>query len=59
MLTWRKVPAANVAPDLFTDLTFVDEAGRGHQWLVADTTVDRPVDDEQVVRPLARDVPMA
>lgn len=48
MLTWRKVPAENVDPDLFTDLTSVDEAGRGHQWLVADTTVDRPVDDEQV-----------
>jgi hypothetical protein len=47
VLTWRKVPAENVDPDLFTDLTFVDEA-RQHQWLVADTTVNRPVDDEQV-----------
>jgi hypothetical protein len=32
VLTWRKVPAANVDPDLFTDLTFVDETGRQHQW---------------------------
>jgi hypothetical protein len=43
-----KVPAENVDPDLFTDLTSVDEAGCEHQWLVADTTVDRSVDDEQV-----------
>jgi hypothetical protein len=28
VLTWRKVPAANVHPDLFTDLTYVDETGR-------------------------------
>jgi hypothetical protein len=48
VLTWRKVPAAGVDPDLFTDVTYIDEAGRTHLWLVADTTVDLPVDDEQV-----------
>jgi hypothetical protein len=25
VLTWRKVPATNGYPDLFTDLTFVDK----------------------------------
>jgi transposase len=48
VLTWRKVPADDVDPDLFTDLTYLDEAGRTHAWLVADTTVDLPIDDEQV-----------
>jgi hypothetical protein len=48
VLTWRKGFAENVDPDLFTDLTYVDETGRTHAWLVADTTVDLPVDDEQV-----------
>ena len=43
MLTWRKVPAENVEPDLFTDVTYLDEAGRTHQWAVADTTVDLPL----------------
>jgi transposase len=45
VLTWRKVTHGspeNVAPELFTDLTFVDDRGRGHQWRVADTTVDLP-----------------
>jgi hypothetical protein len=48
VLTWRKGSAEDVDPDLFTDLTYVDEAGRTHQWRVADTTVDLPVagDDE-------------
>src|ERR1035437_1930141 len=49
VLTWRKGFAQDVDPDLFTDLTYVDETGRGHQWRVADTTVDLPVaGDDQV-----------
>src|SRR5674476_308064 len=48
VLTWRKVPAENVDPDLFTDLTYTDEAGRTHAWRVGDTTVDLPVDDDQM-----------
>jgi len=49
VLTWRKGLAENVNPDLFTDLTYTDETGRTHQWLVADTTVDLPTgDDDQV-----------
>jgi transposase-like protein len=48
VLTWRKVPADDVDPDLFTDVTHRDEAGRTHPWRVADTTVDLPVDDDQV-----------
>jgi hypothetical protein len=30
VLTWRKVPAENVDPGEFTDLTYLDETGRGH-----------------------------
>jgi hypothetical protein len=48
VLTWRKGFAENLDPDLFTDLTYTDDTGRCHQWRVADTTVDLPVDDEQV-----------
>jgi transposase len=43
VLTWRKGPAEDVNPTLFTDVTYVDEAGRTHQWRVADTTVDLSV----------------
>ena len=49
MLTWRKGLAENVHPDLFTDVTYVDETGRTHQWRVADTTVDLPVSDNDQV----------
>jgi hypothetical protein len=49
VLTWRKVPAEDVDPDLFTDVSFVDESGRTHQWRVADTTVDLPVGDNDQV----------
>jgi len=48
VLTWRKGFAEDVDPDLFTDLTYVDETGRSHAWRVADTTVDLPVGDDQV-----------
>ena len=48
VLTWRKGLAEDVHPDLFTDLTYTDETGRTHQWRVADTTVDLPVDDHEV-----------
>src|SRR5450759_338100 len=48
VLTWRKGFAEDVDPDLFTDLTYVDETGRGHTWRVADTTVDLPIGEEEV-----------
>jgi hypothetical protein len=49
VLTWRKGPAENVDPDLFTDVRHVDETGRTHQWRVAGTTVDLPTgEDDQV-----------
>jgi len=48
VLTWRKVPAENVDPDLFTDVRLLDETGREHQWRAGDTTVDLPTGDEQV-----------
>jgi hypothetical protein len=47
VLTWRKGLAQDVDPDLFGDVTYVDETGRTHAWLVADTTVDLPTDDDQ------------
>jgi hypothetical protein len=49
VLTWRKGLAENVHPDLFTDVTYVDETGRTHQWRVGDTTVDLPVSDNDQV----------
>jgi hypothetical protein len=48
VLTWRKGLADDVHPDLFTDLTYVDQTGRNHQWRVADTTVDLPIDNDEV-----------
>jgi len=45
VLTWRKGVAEDVDPDLFSDLTYVDETSRGHAWRVADTTVDLPTND--------------
>jgi hypothetical protein len=47
VLTWRKVPADDIAPDLFADVTYLDDHGRGHCWRVGDTTVDLPIDDDQ------------
>jgi len=47
VLTWRKVAADDVAVDLFTDVTHVDDHGRPHSWRVADTTVDLPVEEEK------------
>ena len=49
VLTWRKGLAEDVAPTLFTDAAWLDETGRGHQWRVADTTVDLPVGDNDQV----------
>jgi transposase len=45
VLTWRKGVAEDINPDRFGDLTYTDETGRVHQWLVADTTVDLPTND--------------
>jgi transposase len=49
VLTWRKGLAEDVDPTLFTDLSWLDETGRNHQWRVADTTVDLPVGDNDEV----------
>jgi len=49
VLTWRKGSARDVDESLFTDLTYVDETGRGHTWRVADTTVDLPIDNDDGV----------
>ena len=49
VLTWRKGLAADVDPDLFGDVTYVDETGRTHQWQLADTTVDLPVGEHDQV----------
>ncbi len=46
VLTWRKVPADDVAPDLFTDVTHLDDHGRTNSWRVGDTTVDLPTSDD-------------
>src|SRR5664280_143361 len=42
VLTWRKGAAEDVDADLFSDATYVDEAGLTHQSAVADTPVDPP-----------------
>lgn len=49
VLTWRKGVAEEVDADLFTDVSYVDEAGRTHQWQVADTTVDLAVGEHDEV----------
>jgi hypothetical protein len=49
VLTWRKGFAENVDPDLFADVTYLDETGRTHAWRVADTTVDLPVGEHDDV----------
>ena len=48
VLTWRKGSAEDVDPDLFTNVTYVDDTGRTHPWRVADTTVDLPVGEDEV-----------
>src|SRR5450631_2834647 len=49
VLTWRKGQAQDVDPTLFTDLAWLDETGRTHQWRVADTTVDLPIGEHDQV----------
>ena len=49
VLTWRKVPAENVAPELFADVSHVDDHGRTNSWRVADTTVDLPTGNDDDV----------
>lgn len=49
VLTWRKGPVPDVDATEFTDVAFVDEAGREHTWVLADTIVELPtgsVDEE-------------
>jgi len=45
-LTWRKQPAPDVDPTLFTDVTFTDDTGLEHTWQAADTTVQIALDDQ-------------
>ena len=45
ILTWRKAPADNVDPALFTDVAHVDAHGRSHTWTLADTTITWPIAD--------------
>jgi transposase len=49
VLTWRKGPADDVAPEVFTDVSFVDDHGRTHTWRVGDTTVELPTGDDDEV----------
>jgi len=49
VLTWRKGFDENADPDLFTDVTYVDETGCTHAWRVADTAVDLPVGEHDDV----------
>jgi hypothetical protein len=48
VLTWRKGLTQDVDPDLFTGAAYTDETGRTHAWRVADTTVDLPIDNDEV-----------
>ena len=43
VLTWRKGPTPDVAPDAFTNLTYTDDTGREHAWRAADTTTTLPL----------------
>ncbi|MHB1289083.1 putative transposase, partial [Georgenia sp.] len=43
VLTWRKGPAQDLPVEEFTEAVFVDETGRQHTWILADTMVDLPV----------------
>jgi len=49
VLTWRKGSAEDIDPTAFTDVTYIDETGRIHDWMVADTTVDLPVGEHDEV----------
>jgi hypothetical protein len=45
-LTWRKGPAPDIDPGLFTEVTHTDpDTGTTHTWQAADTTVDLPIAD--------------
>jgi transposase len=45
-LTWRKGPAPDVDPGLFTEVTHTDpDTGITTTWLAADTTIDLPIGD--------------
>jgi len=46
VLTWRKGAIEDVPAKEFSDVTFVDETGRGHSWRLADTVVKVPIDDK-------------
>ena len=45
VLTWRKAPAPDVDPALFATATHTDEDGATRTYLLADTTVQIPLDD--------------
>ncbi|QGH68393.1 putative transposase [Pseudactinotalea sp. HY158] len=43
VLTWRKGHTENVAGDLFAETVSIDETGREHHWILADTIVELPI----------------
>ncbi len=45
VLTWRKQPAPDINPSLFTEVNFTDDTGLVHTWQAADTSVELPVDE--------------
>ncbi len=51
-LTWRKQPAPDIDPALFTEVTFTDEAGLVHTWQGADTRIQVPLDDHGATFPM-------
>ena len=45
VLTWRKGTTDDITENLFDDVSFVDETGREHAWVLADTMVEVPLTD--------------
>jgi hypothetical protein len=45
LLTWRKGPAPDVPAGEFSTVTCTDDRGRGHEYDLADTTVDLAISD--------------
>lgn len=46
VLTWRKGATDDIDADKFSDVEFIDEAGRTHAWTLAETVVELPIKDE-------------
>lgn len=47
VITWRKGPADDVDADLFKPHSFVDDHGVTRTWMLADTTVTLPLDENK------------